>query len=155
MSVSSANPYAAPTADLSEPKFGRKEFTSLSTKQLKVLRNHSRTIRTLGALWIVAAIVLILSTMTGGLESKVIAAVIGFLCFVAASIYACYARPIWGRAVGIVFCCGILFGFPIGTIFGILGLIAFIQGRQLFGPERFLGKDLEREYKYRKKNDVE
>jgi hypothetical protein len=63
-----------------------------------------------------------------------------------------YTRPVWGRWLGIVLAALSLLSFPIGTAIGILALIAYIQGKRLFGPERFLHKDVTSVYRQRKKD---
>ena len=43
-----------------------------------------------------------------------------------------------------------LVGFPVGTIIGIMGLIAYATGGKLFGPERLAHGDVIAVYKQRK-----
>ncbi len=58
-------------------------------------------------------------------------------------------RTTWGRIAGIIVSCIALVGFPIGTIFGILGLFAFIGAPRLFGPSRVTHAQLKKAYKAR------
>ena len=51
-------------------------------------------------------------------------------------------------------CSVMLINVPIGTLLGILGLVAFIRGERLFGPDRYVGRELKAELKRRKKLKV-
>ena len=62
-----------------------------------------------------------------------------------------YTRHTWGRWLGIALAVLSLVSFPLGTLIGILALIAYIQGAGLFGPGRFMHKDVVLVYKQRKK----
>ena len=62
-----------------------------------------------------------------------------------------FMRASWGRIVGIIACALMLINIPIGTIIGIAGLVALFQAPELFGNNRFLHKDLKKEYKKRKR----
>lgn len=70
------------------------------------------------------------------------------------AIYASLVRPNGGRTNGILACGFMLLGFPLGTILGLLGIIAFVGGKPLFGANKIQHKDLEKEYKFRKKNKL-
>ena len=43
-----------------------------------------------------------------------------------------------------------LLNFPIGTLISIIGLIAYVRGRRLFGEDKILHKDLAEVFKQRK-----
>ncbi|MEJ2694218.1 MAG: hypothetical protein P8166_14555 [Candidatus Thiodiazotropha sp.] len=58
------------------------------------------------------------------------------------STYACFARPHWGDIVGVISSVIFLFSFPIGTMFGILGLRAITKNKQLFGKDRITDAEL-------------
>ena len=45
----------------------------------------------------------------------------------------------------------LLLGFPLGTIIGLFGIIAFAQSESVFGPERFRHKAIEREWRARRR----
>ena len=158
----SENPYTTPTsADWVIPE--RLNFKEMPTKELKRLRNDSHSIRTVAALIILGVGIFILIMMTilansgesstmGAAEFSVIFVIIGFQSFVALGLL---KRPAWGRVVGFVAGALMLIGFPIGTLIGILFLIALGRGGRLFGPQRLVHKELEAEWKYRRKNKVE
>lgn len=156
-----ANPYTAPLAPISGGGTGERElFTDLDFKTLKKLRNHSHTIRTLGILWGIGAaayLVLGLMMLTSGRPGET--AVSGAIFFAVAALvgtgtYASFARPAWGRVLGIILNGIGLLGFPIGTLIGALGLIAYIGGEKLFGDKKYLHADLNREFKHRKQNKI-
>jgi len=75
----------------------------------------------------------------------------GLLMFFGFVAYGSWIRPSWGRILGVLFCILSLFAIPIGTIVGVLGLIAYGRGSSLFGENRYESKILEDELKYRKK----
>ncbi len=56
--------------------------------------------------------------------------------------------------LGIILCAISLLGIPIGTLIGIIGLIAFVGGEKLFGEGKYLHADLQREFKHRKKSKI-
>jgi hypothetical protein len=149
------NPYAPPVAD--PGVLGRLGFREISTKELKRLRNDSHSIRSLAFL-ICLGICVLLGVIVAGIATTVKTP--HFLIqgsLVALSVAAAVGlikRPNWGRVVGFILSSFMLLGFPIGTIIGILCMIALARGGRLFGPERLLHKDLETEWKYRKRNKI-
>jgi len=78
----------------------------------------------------------------------------GILCFFGLVSYGSWRRPSWGRIPGVVCCILALFLVPIGTAIGVLGLIAYGRGRDLFGPNRYLHGMLDAEWKYRRRHGV-
>lgn len=152
------NPYATPESDTTVTA-ARINFHDLDTKAVKKLRNNSHTIRTLGLLnllgiLIIAAVMVVKYFYQGDQTNIVDPILIVSIIVGLITIYAFWWRPAWGQAFGFISCALMLFGFPIGTIIGILGIIALAQSRALFGPERPLHRDLEKEWKYRKKNKI-
>jgi hypothetical protein len=157
----SENPYIAPTSvDWVMPE--RLNFKEMPTKELKRLRNDSHSIRTLVVLIILGLGLLIVAMIgmiagigegsTIGLAELAIVFVIAVFQSVVA--FGLLNRPAWGRVLGFVAGALMLVGFPIGTLIGVLFLIALGRGSRLFGPERIPHKDLEAEWKYRRKNKV-
>jgi hypothetical protein len=155
-----ANPYAPPVAPITGVGGGGRElFAGLDTKTLKKLRDHSHTIRALGMLWALGTLIyagLALMMLAGSDAGGAAAAglLLGLGALVGCASYACFARPGWGRVLGIILNAIALLGFPIGTLIGILGLIAFVGGEKLFGDGKYLHADLQREFKHRKQNKI-
>lgn len=107
---------------------------------VKRLRNASHSIRALGALWLLSAVVLLaaLSGMLheGAAPSAALLVLAAFLLIFVAALYAAWARPVWGRGMVIAVCVLIVFNIGLGTIIGILGLLAAApsSSQRLFGP---------------------
>jgi hypothetical protein len=142
---------------------GRERFPDLSTRELKKLFNHHSSITALSCLWSLgaAAAVLFVPTLLFGLareggEAEFLIAAVLFLIavFQLITVIGCYRRDSWARTCGIVVCSVMLINVPIGTLLGILGLVAFIRGERLFGPDRYVGRELKAELKRRKKLKV-
>jgi hypothetical protein len=162
--MNEANPYAAPAFDPINPEIlGRRAFANLDTKVLKQLRNDSHSIRTmavlilLGVLFVLAWVaVAIAGSDVGSLglgSSKLLIQGI-ILLFNLTTLVGLWKRTGWGRVLGFITAGIMLVGFPIGTLIGTLCLISLARGGRLFGPERLLHKELETEWKYRKKNKI-
>jgi len=155
----SNNIYEAPSTNASSN--ADFELPNLSFPELKRLRNHSCTIQTLAVLWILGILVcgalLIFANENSTLQFALpIPAVILSLVMLSIGVYANFARPEWGRALGIL-CCALalisgLLSINIFTILiGILGLVAISQGKALYGENRIPHKVLQRDFKRRKK----
>jgi hypothetical protein len=152
------NPYEAPAAE-TNPTDEAEFFQELSYKELKKLRNHSSTITTLGVLWTLGALLQLFAAIAllaaGAADEDATAPIVLVLgLFSTVSAIGAFTRAAWGRGIGILMCVLSLLGFPIGTLIGILGLIAFGNGARLFGPDRYIGKELNKEYKHRKRNKI-
>ena len=153
---SKSNPYASPLSNVHVP-MARNNFDQLDTKALKKLRNHSHTIRALGSVNLLALLVytgLLLASRPGFIHLFYLAIWITGLVLSAASIHAFWWRPKGGRIIGLISCVHMLLAFPIGTIIGILGIIALVQSRTLFGADKLSHRELDAEWKYRKKNRI-
>lgn len=152
------NPYQAPEDDsimADEPR----GFQDLSFKELKKLRNHSSTINAMGGLWVIGGVLQVVGGLFFVSSSGYDSAPFGFIyvllgVFALLCAFGAFTRPSWGRPLGILLCCLAMLGFPLGTLIGILGLIGFASGASLFGPDRILHKNLNDEFKYRKKNKI-
>jgi len=137
----------------------RNTFPDIQTKKLKQLYNDSRSIKTLRALWIVGIIaflaiigfVLFSPNRIPADQIPSLAIILPFIALNLATVIGCFRWATWGRILGIISCALALFGFPIGTLIGILGLVAFIRSPELFGPKRLDPAELLIEYKSRKK----
>jgi hypothetical protein len=150
------NPYRPPAGDPSvAPE--RCEYKDLDTKTLKRLRNHSHTVRTIGALGALGILVgpaIVFFSPSESSFAVVTGVGIGILVLGGLVVYGCWWRPSWGRIPGTLYCILSLVGFPIGTAIGVFGLIAFGSGAALFGPARYRHSILESEWKYRKKHRI-
>lgn len=151
------NPYATPASEAALPE--RILFQDIPTKDLKKLRNDSHTIRTVAFLiflgFAILCIVLI-GVLVGGvnelaLEHGIMLALAVWYPFVLTGLV---KRTNWGRILGIISGVLMLAGIPVGTLIGILFLVSLSRSKRLFGPERLFHKDLETEWKYRKRNAV-
>jgi hypothetical protein len=60
--------------------------------------------------------------------------IIPLICLIVAAIVGTRRKKEWGRILGIVLCSIMLIGIPIGTFFGIVGLIGYSGAKPLFGP---------------------
>ena len=166
--MNDANVYAPPQTDIRQ-NVGHEgddpALKAMSTKDLKKLFNHSHTIRALIFLWClgvalmtIAAPFLLIASTGEGKESRE-ALTYGIICvfgaiFQAAGIYGCWHRLTWGRTLGLIICALNLPSVPIGTIIGILGLLAFGNGKRLFGPDRLTHEQLKAEVAYRKAHNI-
>ncbi len=153
------NPYQAPKSDTR--LFNAQNFSELNDKELKKLRNHSNSIRALTLVWflcgLIAAIGLVVS-FRGILEGE-IQLRFGFIfsvLFVALLLLSItiFWRSNYSRWIGVVLCIVSLLFIPIGTILGALGLAAFIGGGKLFGDNKYDSSELEKEFRYRRKNKI-
>lgn len=158
-----ADVFAPPRSNV-EVREGSEVLWAMTWKEVRRLYMASINIRALGFLYIlpVVGIIALMSAMmmTGGPTAADaeslggwVAALLGIgVVLYAAAAYACFARPAWGRWLGIVLCAVGLLNFPMGTLIGIIGLIAYAQGGKLFGAARIAHKDVVLVYKQRKKD---
>ena len=155
------NVFAPPRAQL-DTREGPQALWDLSWKDIRKLYLASVNVRALGVLYAIGAVgVLALvgitlsnpaATARGGVESLPLALLAGIGVIEIAGAVTSFTRPVWGRWLGIVLCVMSLLSFPLGTLIGIIGLIAYAQGGKLFGADRFMHKDVAAVYKQRKKD---
>ena len=163
MENTSDNVFAPPRATL-DTREGPEALWELSWKEIRKLYLASVNVRALGVLYglgavgaVIGGAMVAFSPAGSQTETGVPLAGIGAIVLVLGLIYvaACvssFTRPVWGRWLGMVLCVLSLFSFPLGTLIGIIGIIAYAQGGRLFGPERLMHKDLAAVYKQRKKD---
>jgi len=144
------NPYQAPKADVIDSQSERVSFKDMSTKDLKKLENHSNNIRSLGSLWLLGVLFATFISIISDSDFTSRVIYFSFSLLFVIPIYSCWVRPSWGRTVGIIFSSLSLLGIPIGTIIGAIGLHSFMQGKQLFGSDRYLHSEIMKEFKHRK-----
>jgi hypothetical protein len=136
------NPYQTPVSDVSlneanVKKIDLSHFDNMDNDEIKKLNKNSSDINYIGVGSILFAISSILniyheiSVATMNLGFPIVA----FLYF-SISTYACFARPDWGKAVSLLSSSIFLLAFPIGTIFGVLGIRAIQRSPRLFGKDR-------------------
>lgn len=138
---------------------GRTEFPELSTRELKRLFNHNSSITALSVLWILGAILtiglaVVEASSPEGSGMVLAGVLVGIALFQLVTVVGCFRREPWARVCGIVVCVLMLVNIPIGTLLGLLGLVAFARGAPLFGPGRYVGKELKAELKHRKRNKI-
>lgn len=152
------NPYAAPvstTGIIAE----RNDFKDVPTDRLKKLRNDSHSIRTMAVLILIGVVIsgigfIAVATSMGSAELAVVAMLGCMVLLNLVTAIGFITRPKWARILGIVVAALMLLGFPIGTLIGILLLVALTRSKELFGPGRYPHKALNAEWKYRKQNKV-
>ena len=153
------NVFAPPRATV-DVRTGPGELWDLSWKDLRKLYYASVNIRTIGVLNVIGSLLLIavlaIPFFTGSASAQPgsLVPVVAFI-FVATALsllvaWTAFARPGWGRWFGIVMLVIGLINFPIGTLISIWGLVAYIQGRRLFGADRLTHKEVADVYKLRK-----
>lgn len=113
------------------------DLQEMSNDEVKRLNKHSSDINYVG----IGSILLGLGGLALALSNDVNAGEMrpfGVFCILwgVVSAYACFARPRWGAATAFLTSLLLLFAFPIGTIFGILGIRAVANGQPLFGDSR-------------------
>lgn len=159
--MSGHNPFAAPTVNPTEASGGGESpLGELDHKTVKKLRNASHSIRTLGVLWGIGCVAyIVLGVMTianlGGRGDSEMGAGLGVVFLALSVLLGCavwgaFARPAWGRTLGIVLCCFGLLGFPIGTLISALCLYYYIPSGRLFGAGKITHASISGEYKRRK-----
>jgi hypothetical protein len=139
---------------------GPRELWDLSWKDLRNLHYASVNIRAIGVLNIVGAVIVIAALAipafsradASGAASLVPLFIFMGLASALSIVFAwtAFTRPRWGRWFGIVMLVLGLLNFPIGTLISIVGLIAYVRGRRLFGDDKILHKDLADVFKQRK-----
>jgi len=133
---------------------GPEELWDLSWKDLRNLYYASVNIRALGVLNVLGVAVLAIAFMVPAREAASAAPLYVFLGAAGAlsllMAWTAFARPGWGRWFGIVMLVLGLLNFPIGTLISIVGLIAYVRGRRLFGADKILHSELAEVFKQRK-----
>lgn len=119
------------------------KFSHLSNEEIKKLNKYSSDINYIGIGSIFFAFAALTPFVSGG-ESTYKEMVVGGVAFLYAiiSTYGCFARPSWGALTGFLTAFLMLLLFPIGTIFGALGLRALSNGQLLFGDGRITNNEL-------------
>ena len=151
------NPYQSPKSEVQI--FEPMNFKELSFKNLKRLQYHSRTIRAMSYVWLIATPLLFFSLygLIGLRPSEIdlnVVKLILLVIYLPLQILLEIKRIAFGRWSGIVLCLITMLVWPIGTIFGLLGLVAYVAGGKLFGENKITHKELEMEYKHRRKNKI-
>lgn len=126
----------------------------LSTKEVKKLHNRSRSLRALSFFWLLAAALCVVFTATAAPQTvgSIIYPVYAGLAVLAA--IGSFLFKTWSRLLSMALCVLLLIAFPIGTIFGVLGLIALWGSKPLFGSNRISQDQLRAELKLRESNNV-
>ena len=147
------NVFAPPRSNVAV-NTGPEELWDLSWKDLRNLYYASVNIRALGVLNVIGVAILSLGFLAPAREATSampIYVFLGVACAVSLLMaWTAFARPRWGRWFGIVMLVLGLLNFPLGTLISIIGLIAYVRARRLFGPDKILHKDLAEVFKQRK-----
>lgn len=152
------NPYATPESEVAVP-MERNDFKEIPTKELKNLRNDSHSIRAVVFLIILGLAIMVIGGGTAvisgaapqGPELFMLLVLCGFNIAAAIGLM---KRTTWGRILGFITGALMLLGFPLGTIIGIMVLVALGRGGRLFGPDRLHHKPLDAEWRHRKRNKI-
>jgi hypothetical protein len=152
--MSTDNPFVAPTTAPAAPANldVASGLAALDWPSLKRLRNASQNIRALGVLWMLGvvgmSVILVLNFNSPERNAATPSVLLVLLMALGVlGIVAVWRRPTWGRMVATIFCCLNLLSIPIGTIIGIIGLIALKRGAPLFGPGRWTHREVEARYR--------
>jgi len=153
------NVFAPPRSNV-EVRTGPEALWAMTFKEVRRLYHASSSIRALGVLYglgfvgvLAALLIPALTSPRGAGGSEALGLVVFVAAMSALSLAAAvtsFTRPRWGRWLGIALCVINLVNVPFGTLIGILGLVAYFQGRLLFGPDRFTHKQVVEVYKQRK-----
>lgn len=159
------NPYQTPEANpqaqqQAQPQYGN-PAQHLSPQTLKKLRSNSHSIRALGYVWLIlgafSLFLVVKSTSNSPLFGLQFTKFGSILITTTGSILlmcgpAAWYRPSWGRWLCMIGCALLIANLNfIFIILGVLGIIALATGKRLFGKNRYYHKDLDREYKKRKR----
>lgn len=158
------NPYATPESHVRDDS-QRHDFADLSFSQLKKLRNDSHSIRALMVLLFLVGLgvgltllLMLVALGQDGFKFSHVGPRVFWLSPVAAFALVggvgLVQRSLWGRVFAMVLCVCMLWMLPIGTIVGILSLIA-LSNKKLFGPQQLQHKALEAEFRHRKRNRID
>lgn len=149
------NPYATPDAKL-QHSIDQPLLERLSSQKLKVLYRRSRTVKVIAGLWLffgmlfaLCAILAMFGVLTPADLSRsefVIGSAVLALATLIPGI-GLIGRAAWGKVAGIGACILSLFGFPVGTLIGVLGLAAIFGAPELFGKHRISHTDIKAAYK--------
>ncbi|MGJ8671626.1 hypothetical protein [Rubritalea sp.] len=160
------NPYEAPlveqpvNASSIQARINEKlrDYKSLDEKAFKKLYYRSCNVSAIAALVLIAGLViaglLIFGwnepndpdeSMVYGVGLLSLMAVFQLVCFIGLA-----TRATWGRTMGFISCSLMLLNIPLGTLIGIVGLVALSKAPELFGPTRVTHKELKAEFKLRK-----
>jgi len=153
-----AGVFATPRANL-ETQEGPPELWQMDFKRLKRLYNASQSIRTLAAvyalglvLFLGGALSLANSRYTISAENRALVSLMFvFAALSLLGVVTTLLRQRWARWLGIGLC---VLGFavvPIGTLVGLLGIVAYARGGRLFGRDRLRHKDVVEIYEQRKR----
>ncbi len=110
------------------------ESSDFSEKETKKILASWRQLKLLCIVWalffVLPGIIMIPLIIPGVINGKSYP-IEGALFFIAFSslfglaIFGSLKLKIWGRILGIILCFFLLFGFPVGTLLGVVGLIAY------------------------------
>ena len=148
MKSTKVDPYRTPESDVSgesatQENVDNSLLSDMNDEEIKKINKFSSDINLLGGTSVLIALVMA-SLIYDGFEqmSEIpLWPIVGFLLF-SANAYACFARPAWGRAVGIISSLILMPGIPIGTILGYIGIKATTDGTMLYGKERIRSTEL-------------
>lgn len=140
------NPFEPPKSQVSDNDLPE-TLTGYTPAEVRKLYLRSRNVSAIAFLIMLGAIALvaILLLAPESLGSKPL--FIGILVFHSFAIVGILKRTSWGRILGIIVCALSLINFPIGTVIGIFGLVAFIKAKELFGPDRITHAEVKLAFK--------
>lgn len=154
------NPYTAPETNEPLAIDSDSPFAHLDFKQVKKLYYRSCNLSCIAVLALLGALAvgwLTWHEFTNGDSEPgdfVTNVWIGLIVIYLLTFIGLINRPIWGKVFCIITCilsiCSIAAANVIGLLVGLAGLFACFGSPQLFGKNRFLHKDLKKEFKTRK-----
>lgn len=155
--VSHSNPYQAPTV-AGRILAKQRDYSELDDKALKKLFYRSSNVNAIAALMLLGGVFTV-SMYQGTWDSAEATdfpqetrrlMLLGVAVFQLIGFIGLASRTSWGKILGFVGCTLMLLNVLLGTIIGIVGLVALSKAPELFGPGRVTHKELKNEFKERK-----
>ncbi|MBW2005306.1 MAG: hypothetical protein JRI72_12015 [Deltaproteobacteria bacterium] len=140
-------------SEKSEIKEKNRQLDSYSFEEVKKLYNKSRNVSAIGGICVFLAVIYLLgfllffpSSESSQDELFVMVIFFGVMVFFIISAIGIFKRTNWGRTLGIIFCVLLLLAIPIGTIIGVVGIMAFSSAPELFGGNNLTHNEIEIEF---------
>ncbi len=143
------NPYQPPSAAFDELPLPV-GMSGMTPKEVQRLYYRSTNVNAIAGLLTFAVIMLAIALVSSQqLPEEFIdrGLVLGMLIFYAFAAVGLIRRTSWGRILGIISCVISLPAVPLGTIVGVLGLVAFFRAKILFGTGRVTHREVKLAYK--------
>ena len=147
-SKSETNPYQSPEADFGGPDLPD-GLAGMTPKEVQKLYYRSSNISAIAGVFVIGMLGIsgMLFFASTSMENPGVKLVLlASLVFYGFAVAGLAMRTDWGRVLGIIACIISLISVPLGTIVGIVGLVAFFKAKILFGPDRVTHKVVKEAY---------